>query len=34
MSGMMFGEPPTFQWVIDRLAETEAAINRAPGRAS
>ena len=34
MSGMMFGEPPTFEWVIDRLAETETAINRAPHRAT
>lgn len=32
MSGMMFGEPPTFTWVIDRLAELEATINQSASR--
>lgn len=30
MTGMMFGDPPTFDWVLARLVELEAEINQ-PG---
>lgn len=32
MSGMMFGDAPTFDWVLGEIANLEATINRAPER--
>ena len=28
MSGMMFGKPPDFEWVLDEIAKLEDAINK------
>ena len=27
MSGMMFGEAPTFEWIMDELGKLEDAVN-------